>query len=382
MRIPGPPLHIAPLSAVSPSSFTGLSQCALRAACQAARQPALLPQSPASTLGTVAHKVLEEAGQVRTSHSADDFLSRWDELVQAEEAKLQQSELQRRFVPLRQHAPRYGVQRHRACQQAARIALQVLTPAPAQGTPVGASTCTYHEEPVSTEDKAVCGIIDFAREAPDGVLLRDYKTGAIWDADEAPDGSLALKPEYQVQLKLYAALWHGKTGRWPTRLELAPLDGLPVEVPFETSECARLLEEAREALARINNSIQDVLRVSSPDLESLATPSAHACRFCSFRPGCSGYWREREQLPPEETSTWPRDVRGVLQQKQVLGNGRLLLQLLGENGHKYLVRVRPDESRYPALLSLQEQDAVAIYNLKGRPGSVLDETGTTAIYTA
>ena len=319
-----PPLQIAPLQKVSPSGFSALSQCLLRAACQAARQPSLMPQSPSGSLGSIAHKVLEMAGKREASGDVENFAEIWDELVEKVEEKWQALPLQRHFVPLRNHVPRYQVLRWQTCQQAARIASQFM----AGKSKISTETVrVFHEEPVATPDGIIAGIIDYVCETPQGTLLRDYKTGTVW-GEAAQDGFALLKTEYQTQLKLYAALWWSQSGQWPLRLELVPLDDAPVEVLFEPQECSLLLQEARLTLENINIRIRATLQEPSPDLVSLAAPDAKTCRYCNFRPGCAAYWWQRERVPTEESDEWPKDVRGILEKKQLLGNGQWMLQML------------------------------------------------------
>jgi hypothetical protein len=212
-------------------------------------------------------------------------------------------------------------------------------------------------------------------------LLRDIKTGAIWNKETADDGSPLLKDDYQAQLKLYAALWHLKTGQWPVRLEIMPLNGEPVEVFFTPDECALLLQEALTTLERINIAIHTVLESHPPDLAALATPDARICQYCVFRPGCAAYWRAREQSAPPEVSQWPNDVCGTLQKQQVLGNGQMMLHIVGEDGEKILVRLKPDIDRYSALQNLQEGCKAAIYNLSSTSiGAAWNDTPYTVVY--
>lgn len=371
-------LQIAPLERITPSGFIALSHCHLRAACQAARQPALLPQSPSGLIGTVSHMLLERAGKGEATGSAEEFAKLWDELVQRAEAKWQVLPLQRHLVPLRQHISHYEVLRWRACKRAAYIAAQIAT---VKGTPSAETIRVFHEEPVATPDGTIAGVIDYVRETSEGTVLRDYKSGTIWEKDTAPDGPDLLKAEYQTQLRMYAALWWSRSGVWPVRLELAPLDGDPVEVPFEPDECIHILSEARSALARVNADIKAALQSSPPDTESLATPAARVCRYCTFRPSCPAYWRHRDGVSTEEAKEWPRDVRGTIQRKQVLGNGQVMLQLLNVQGQKVSVRLKPSSGQHPSLDGLDVGDGAALYNLAPAGAeTTFKETAYTAVY--
>ncbi len=374
-------VKFATLRRISPSGFTALSLCPLRAACIAAGQPTLLPQSPASTTGTISHKVLEAAGRAKASSEADTFIKVWDEIAEVEEAKMQLNTLQRRFIPLRQHDLRYEVIRWQTCQRASFISQRALL---TKRSPLAGYTQSHYEEFIQSSDGTIAGVIDFVQETQQGAILRDYKTGTIWDDSHVQlNGHPAVKQEYQVQLKLYAALWWTKTGMWPLRLELVPLDCDPIEVIFDHAEYLALLESAQATLANTNDHIRKVLQELPPNATTLATASPSICRYCSFRPGCPAYWNARGAISTTEvTYDWPVDIRGTLQKKQMLGNGLLMLQLQTEQGDIALVHLSAGLTSYPDLANVHDGDWIEIYNLSSKDGEKLfSETKLTAAYS-
>ena len=57
--------RIEALKTISPSRFTALQECALREVWAASQTPQLLPSSPSARLGSIIHRLLQEAGEGR-----------------------------------------------------------------------------------------------------------------------------------------------------------------------------------------------------------------------------------------------------------------------------------------------------------------------------
>ena len=100
------------------------------------------------------------------------------------------------------------------------------------------------ELPVASADGLVRGRIDRVIESPNGPIIQDFKTGNVYDAQ----GNLyrTVRLEYQVQLRLYAALYFEVYGAWAAALELVPLQGEIVPVSLDRTDAVRLLAEAKE----------------------------------------------------------------------------------------------------------------------------------------
>src|SRR5690606_15664843 len=113
---------------------------------------------------------------------------------------------------------------------------------------------TGFERWVQTRDGMIGGKVDHVLHTKDGVVLRDYKTGLILEGN-SPDGHKLVKESYQVQLKLYAALYHATHGVWPIALEVIPIVGTPQIVPFQSAECEHLLSEAHALMEDVNRLI-------------------------------------------------------------------------------------------------------------------------------
>lgn len=373
-------LPLAPLRRISPSRFLSLQKCPLREAWSQTHAP-LLPPWPASRIGTVAHKLIELAGRGDIDSSQEEELEQtWNRLVEKMEQQMAQSWLERPLLPLSRSVRDYEVRRHRAFNRA-----HELSPAEAQHQ---AEVSSHRDKPnagferwVQTRDGKIGGKIDHVLYTKDGVVLRDYKTGYILE-ELSSDAEKQLKKSYQIQLKLYAALYQATYGSWPVALEVIPMEGSPQDVPFQPAECEALLSEARVLMENVNRLINRLNGDLSENqqLRQLASPAPGVCRYCRFRPACPAYRHARQQLLEEN---WPSDVAGQVNFVRKLGNGRLFVRLDATMPAGKQVQCRnitPDSSRHPAIERIDVGTQIAIYDLYQRSDTSFDETTSTIIY--
>ena len=348
--------NLEPLGPVSPSHVIGLQACALREVWAANRIRPLLPTSPAARLGTVAHSLLEEAGRGRFTQTRPGAIERrWDALLDAAEDTATRSWLDRHLVPFATAIPDFEVRRLQAITTARSLTAEASavenTPLSPHQPPIGC------EMAVVTPDERAAGRIDVVCASDDGPILKDYKSGAIYDR---ANSRRAVKPEYAVQLKLYAAIYAAMTGTWPSRLEVVPISGPPEPVSFTREECEYLLDEAVQLRDRINTLISAGGTLAS-QIDRLATPSPPVCRYCAYRPQCPPYVKARAR---DRGAVWPLDVRGHLVEQRKLGNGRLLLVLDSEGTTVHIRGVDPSAERHPALTRMTVGDPLAGFNLR------------------
>lgn len=339
-------------------------ECRLRGVWKAFHQPPLLPSSPAARLGSIIHRLLEEAGRgaFTPPTGPNGAEARFIQLVAENEQIMAKRPLESRFVPLKEHIPKFEVLRIRALARADDLSAELhgskASAAEGAGAPYG------FELPVESADGLIAGQIDRALPTPGGVVLQDYKSGAIFSA--GPGAEHEVKPEYALQLRLYAALYKEKIGKWPSNLQLVPLSGEPHDVSFSPDECLRLLDEARAIIGEAN---EDIARCGgdSDALESLlASPSPSACRFCPYRPACRRYMSH--DLPADDPG-WPADVWGTLEDLTRLGNGNFMLSVKIQDGSVVFVRDIADPALEDADLSREDRGvAVGVFNAK-RTGS-------------
>jgi PD-(D/E)XK nuclease superfamily len=369
------PLQIALLGRISPSRYASLTRCTLYEACSAAAQPSLLPVSPAAQIGAVTHKLLEQAGKgIFRNVNRPGIEKAWDGLIAKQEGGMAQSPLLARFVPLRLTAPKYEVRRAQACTKALSIAKEASEVSRATAECHDAKT--YFEKWVSSGDEVVGGVVDYLHETSSELVVRDYKTGSVFDDDSSDP---QVRESYKTQLWLYAALVHETFGRWPTKLELVPLAGSPIEIEFEPDRCAELLADARRTFVKVNANIRRAIECGREEVVALAAPASGTCWYCQYRPGCVSYWRAREVTTDDG---WPTDVRGVIRSARQFMDGRTLIELEPKDGE--IIRVRglsTDEGRYPGMSKLKPGLSVAIYNLRpDRLPNMFTETSLTALH--
>jgi CRISPR/Cas system-associated exonuclease Cas4 (RecB family) len=119
------------------------------------------------------------------------------------------------------------------------------------------------------------GRLDLAVRGARSHFIVDYKSGSITDA------AGEIRPNYQRQLQLYAALEAEDSGSWPTAAYLLPLDGPPMEVVIDPSECRRLALDAVRVLEEFNR--------RAPGQQP-ANAAEETCSNCRFSARCSAFW--------------------------------------------------------------------------------------------
>jgi DNA helicase-2/ATP-dependent DNA helicase PcrA len=123
---------------------------------------------------------------------------------------------------------------------------------------------------VKLDDVVVTGSMDRVDEGPDEIVLVDYKTSELDDAERADQNA-----RESLQLSVYALAHREMTGRMPDRLELRYV------LTGETGSAACTLdrlERTREKIAEIATAIR------SGDFG--ARPEARRCSICACRPIC------------------------------------------------------------------------------------------------
>ncbi len=367
-------LQLSPIKRISPSRYTALSECRLREVWAAAGHSPLLPVSPTARFGTAAHNMIELAGNAELANcSITEIDKKFSEILERIENRMKASWLESFLVPLSESVSDYQVRRIRVCKRAFEIAKTAVVCAAAT-----AIRSQGNELWVESVDGRVGGKIDQVVKTSDELIIRDFKTGYIHEAS-AESNAHEIKQSYQIQLKLYAALYFSNYRQWPDRLEIVPLSGEPWEVPFTPEECIDLLKSACQLLISTNKIIE--LSGASDPIEELATEKPTACRFCLYRPACKMY---RHKQMTGGDARWPTDVLGVVTEMRTLNNGSMWLQIEREGGNLPAARIRsltPSEVRHPIFTSLGRGMKVGLYNLRGDIDSgALQEGPYTVIY--
>ena len=367
------PTFLEPLRSISPTGFIAAGECGLKLVWQRNGNPALLPASPKTRVGTVSHQLLAEAGQGSLKPTVDDIDARWDELVAEVDTAIGSSQLERHLAPLTNSVPDIEVRRICATQKALVIASQTEASPRKAGNP--ASPPQFgHEIPVRSSDGLVRGTIDAViLGAGNGIIIQDYKSGSIAEPDDASE--CRLRESYQTQLKMYAGLYAETFGEWPASLELVPLTGKTRTVMFTRNGCSILVAEAKTTLWRLNEAVENHSSDSLPSV--LANPSPEACAFCQYRPACGPY---KIAFQESDEKGWPLDIIGAVKSVRQLGNSKIMLELTVPNGSVYIPGLSPGE-RHPILQSLKSGDSAGVFNLRrSRPGGPYSESLRTTVH--
>lgn len=282
-----PEIPLKQLERISPSRFSPLQACQLREIWQSQREVSpLLPGNPSVKIGLIIHKMLELTykGLIRNEN---DISAKWEQELSAIEQTMLTSSLEADLVPLSQ-SYNYEVKKLR-CFSLLKNIINGKHDIYSSGT-----SSIRSETWVETHDKKVGGKIDLIRETPTGIQIVDFKTGRIID-----EFLNIVKPNYQIQIKLYGAIYHEAYGSWPTRLTFVGLDRAEVDIELCQDEAMHLLNSAKSLLDSINEKILN----NSP--EYFASPTPINCNYCNFRPTCLKYWSHRNM-----DSAWPTDIRG------------------------------------------------------------------------
>lgn len=361
-----------PLCNISPTAFIALRDCALKSLWSLNGKPPLLPTLPNARIGTVIHRLLAEAGRGKLQSERETINARWDELIEQAHAEMNVSRTERHLVPLTRSVPRIEVLRIRAIQQALEIASTLRPPNPRTGRLRSAPRygCEIH---VKSADGLVRGVIDTVLPNEEGPVIRDYKSGSIFKT--AGNDEYHLKEAYQIQLKIYAALYADSFDEWPARLEVVPLSGEPYIVPFNRTDCTNLVEEARATLKRINKTLESHSKALLKGL--FANPTPGTCSYCGYRPACEPYWSAAIE---SGIDGWPLDVKGIVKDIKQLGNSKIMLRLLTPSGLVSVPGLSPD-SRHPDLQVIQIGDTAGVFNLwRTRSTAPYSESHLTTIY--
>ncbi|MGO9568108.1 MAG: PD-(D/E)XK nuclease family protein, partial [Desulfomonilaceae bacterium] len=288
------------------------------------------------------------------------------------------STLRQHQVPMSRSIPDFQVRKLRACRRAAEIAHDAVRAS--DGRPRQSSQPAGFELWVESDDGQVGGYIDRVMVTKEGVVLRDYKSGAVLES-ETGECSGELKRAYKVQMELYAALYQLKSGVCPIRLEIVPLQGTPVDVRFNPENAKRLLAEASTFLHSANKRIAEVEN-GGAELIGLASPQSMYCRICLFRPACRAYWIAKRE---ESQEKWPIDVQGFLRDTTRLRNGKVCMKIAEDDSPmSFCITVRnltDSTYRHPLLHGTPIGKRVAVYGLNRdyRSGD-FTETQNTVIF--
>lgn len=330
------------LERVTPSTWLNLRQCAWRVLLARYYQnKPLLPPHPDALLGSILHHALEKItkGELRTKESFDQW---WETAVnKAEEEFIIKGWGQ--FVPLKENTRHFGLKKIQARNR--------LTQSKSVQTLANGGFSKATEQKIASPDGLLVGQLDCIIWREGKAEIRDYKTGTITESEEGE--TTKVKEGYRLQMKLYACLFHGQYGRFPSRLVVEDLNGTEHEISFNEDECWKLREEVSSTLAEVNQKIVD------GDWEALANPGEH-CANCQNRPACKKYLRLLKTTPLP-TKPGRLDLRGTLLVGEENACGSWVLKI-EKGGIIYSIN-GPNVTNMPEISQIINQE-IAIFNLR------------------
>ena len=202
----------------------------------------------------------------------------------------------------------------------------------------GIGVTVHAEADLRSTDGALFGRLDAYFVHADWIELVDYKSGAVFDGDEA-------KHDYVEQLYFYAYLVEEKHGRYPRSLSLVGKNDVVVQVEPSPTRSRALAREMRGLLAAYNAQVE-----AGADAVTLARPSAAACASCDLKPVCTRFW---DALSEMELPAWSQVAVGVLAQPPVRSRlGAYSFELKVERSSLRVPELKVTrlfEDRYPGL---------------------------------
>jgi putative RecB family exonuclease len=125
------------------------------------------------------------------------------------------------------------------------------------------------------------GILDRMEEAPDGLVITDYKTGS------APPERYAIPAFFA--LKIYALLIRTRTGRTPVRLRLMYLSQPTVyEIPITDQQLDATRRKLEALWTTINRAIVNNVFPARP---------GKLCNWCQFQDRCPAFAADPDRVP-------------------------------------------------------------------------------------
>ena len=305
-------LPLSSIERISPSRFNQFQLCSLREIWSSNHQGPLLPCHPSARLGTISHAILEAAAKGVVNDRAS-LEALWNNITKKVQDQMLQYQVEEHLVPLEIYAFNYEVKKILCFKMSEKIF-------ESSGPEVSGKRSA--EQWFESADGKIGGKIDLILTHDDGVEIVDYKTGNVLDSQYD-----RIKDEYEVQMKIYAGLYHEVKNDWPVKLSLIGIDGKKYCVSFNKEECEDFINQVRKLVDETNELIEAGLIP-----EDFANPSPSTCKYCSYRPSCKKYWLSRDS-----SEKWPCDVIGEVMEKSLLGNG-LFRVVINDNDRECVIR--------------------------------------------
>ena len=305
---------LQPIAKLSPTTFTTLKQCSLRAGLRQAKAQQTTRNSTWALLGTIVHRVLEKASSI--NKDSEDLRAQasamWDKTAAEMEVELESSSLDKSLLPITKWK-KYFLWRERTIRRCKEIVSS-------QGT--SETQVIASEREFDSIKDGFTGKPDLILRRANGLVIIDYKSSELRDDLQEREKQIE---SWRQQVLFYASIIKAELGEWAVSGEIRLLNKEIIHIPIDVQEAKALIEEAQVLRRNYNAKIS----AGVPPSE-LAQYFADNCRFCEFKGACDTFWEENPQPIPGT------DEYGYL-------NGRVLKVTTGRSGKGSIV-IRSEKS--------------------------------------
>ena len=275
-RLPALP-HITTLS---PTMFSVLSQCPLRAGLRAAKAQQTTMPSNSALLGSIAHGVLEKAVSLVGDDVRSEAGAIWDALVKEQEEKLRNLHFARHLLPIKGWK-NYFLLRARTIRQCMEIVHYRSS---------SATKVVSTERKIDSIAHGLTGKPDLIIRRSDGLVIIDHKSGVLPQEAKAQEEKIE---SWRRQLLFYAVIVHAEYGEWPLMGEIRMLNKEVITIPIAPKAAIAVAKEADMLMSDYNARIN-----AGVPRSEMAGYSAKVCAFCDFKGNCDTFWRENQRPIP------------------------------------------------------------------------------------
>ena len=268
----------------SPSSFIRASECPLRELITG--ELPSLPTPPWNVHGTVIHELIEHP--LADGETMDEAYNRRlrKHIKDAQDARAAGD--RKSWLPDFSETGRvlfldihnFASRREQGLALAARYQSQKTVDTARLGSSgLGDGALTLGpERPIVDLETGIKGKIDLLERGEDGLVIVDFKTGQL--QEEGAD-DLEVKPEYEQQLLIYAAMIFRNHKEWPVKWRLESQSGQTIEKVIVPADALK----AFESLVKLKRETDS--KLNDQDFEWLARGITNgACGKCQWRHRC------------------------------------------------------------------------------------------------
>lgn len=301
--------ELQPITKLSPTMFAALKKCQLQAGLRNARAQETTRSSTAALLGTISHRVLENARFINGNNKdlRTQAEAMWDDTVNEVEEQLRTSPLDRSLLPINKWK-KYFLLRARTIRRCEEIVSSHV---------ISENQVVASERKFDSIQYGFTGKPDLILRREKGLVIIDYKSGELPDDPENREEKIAL---WQQQVLFYAAIIKEELGEWPVDGEIRLLNNEVIHIHINQQKAEALTQETQAVKANYNDKI-----AAGVSHSELAQYSEDNCVFCEYKGTCNTFWQNNPQPIPgtDKYGCLSGKVKNVTTTER--GNGRLVI---------------------------------------------------------